>query len=314
MDIVFMGTPDFAVPCLEALCQAEFVNVVGVVSQPDRKKGRGQKKQPTPVKETALESDIEVFQPEKITSETGVEQLNDWAPDLIVVVAYGQILGSEVLDVPPKGCVNVHASLLPKYRGAAPIHRAIVNGDQKTGITTMYMDEGMDTGDMILKEEVDITAEDTVGSLHDKLAQLGADLLITTIDQIAAGTAPRIPQDDEQATYAPKIDKAEGEVDWSEDATTIWNLIRGFNPWPGTYTYLEGQRMKLWSSQVHQAETKPEDKPGTILQADTDLGIVVQTGQGQLLLTEIQPAGKQQMAASDYLLGHDLEPGTRLGN
>ncbi|GAB6100684.1 methionyl-tRNA formyltransferase [Halanaerocella petrolearia] len=313
MDIVFMGTPDFAVPCLEGLCQSKVANVVGVVSQPDRKRGRGQKKKPTPVKKKALEHNIETFQPQKVTSEAGINKLKEWNPDLIVVVAYGQILGTEVLDLPPKGCVNVHASLLPEYRGAAPIHRTIINGDQETGITTMYMDEGMDTGDMILKERVEITEDYTVGALHDKLAQVGADLLIETLEQIEVGADSPTEQDDGQATYAPKIDKSEGEVDWSQDAQSIWNLIRGMNPWPGAYTYLDGKRLKLWASRVYNQEDRDGIEPGTIIKADSDLGIVVQTGEGQLLLTQLQPASKQRMSAADYLLGYDLEEGIKLG-
>ncbi|AGB40848.1 methionyl-tRNA formyltransferase [Halobacteroides halobius DSM 5150] len=313
MEVVFMGTPDFAVPCLDALCQSEVANLIGVVSQPDRKRGRGQKRQPTPVKKKALEYDIEVFQPQKVTSEEGIDKLKEWDPDLIVVVAYGQILGTEVLNLPQKGCVNVHASLLPQYRGAAPIHRAIINGDQKTGITTMYMDEGMDTGDMILTKEVTITDQDTVGSLHDKLATTGANLLITTLKEIEAGTAPRKKQNDGQATYAPKIKKEEGEINWNQEAKEIWNLIRGMNPWPGAYTYINGERLKLWASQVYSKDQSKEMIPGTIIKTDTEEGIIVQTGQGQLLLTKVQPASKQRMSATDYLLGYDLQEGTKLG-
>ncbi len=314
MEVVFMGTPDFAVPCLEALAAEETVKVKGVITQPDKKKGRGQKVRMTPIKQAAVENDWEVFQPENINSEAAINKLADWAPELIVVVAYGQILGEQVLNLPDLGCVNVHASLLPKYRGAAPIHWAIIKGEEKTGITTMYMDEGMDTGDMILKQEVEITAEETAGSLHDKLAQGGSELLIETIKQIEAGTAPRQEQEDAAATYATKLDKEECEVDWREPVEKVRNLIRGLNPWPGAYTYLDGGRLKLYRSEIYNNKDNQSVKPGTIVHTDTSEGIVVQTGNGQLLLTKLQPAGKQKMAATDYLLGHELTAGIKLGN
>jgi len=320
MDIVFMGTPDFAVPCLEELCESDLTNVVGVITQPDRKRGRGQNLQPTPVKKVALDYETDIFQPENVSSEEGLAKLNDWNPDLIVVVAYGQILSADVLDVPELGCVNVHASLLPKYRGAAPLHRALINGEEVTGVTTMYMDEGMDTGDMILKEEVEIIPQDTVGSLHDKLATMGADLLIETLEQIEAGSAPRISQNDERATYADKITKSDGEIDWEQSATDIWNLVRGTNPWPGSYTYKDGDLLKIWDSELYDSEGQELDSetiqdvtPGTIVETNDDLGIVVQTKEGQLLITQLQPANKSRMSATDYLLGYDLQPGDKLG-
>ena len=244
MDIVFMGTPDFAVPCLEKLCESEISNVVGVITQPDRKRGRGQNLQAPPVKEAALDYDVEVYQPQKVTSEEGLDKLKEWNPDLIVVVAYGQILSKKVLELPELGCINVHASLLPKYRGAAPLHHVLINGEEVTGVTTMQMDEGMDTGDKILQEEVKIIPQDTVGSLHDRLSALGAKLLLETLNRIEAGTAPRISQDDEEATYAPKVTKDDGEIDWQKSAQDIWNMIRGMNPWPGAYTYKDGEILK----------------------------------------------------------------------
>ncbi|MCK8826911.1 methionyl-tRNA formyltransferase [Natroniella acetigena] len=313
MDIVFMGTPDFAVPALEALVKAEAIEVQGVISQPDRRRGRGQKLQPTSVKEKALEYDLEVFQPEDIAD--GVVKLKEWAPEVIAVVAYGQLLPEEVLNLPQYGCINLHSSLLPKYRGAAPIHRAILNGDQITGVTTMKLEQGMDTGDMILQHEVEITAEDTVGSLHDRLALVGGELLVETLVAIADGSVSYQEQDDAAATYAAKVDKKEGEVDWGQSAEEIWNLIRGFNPWPGAYTYYQGQLLKLWASQVvDQEKVNQEVEAGTVIELDHDLGIVVQTGQGQLVLTELQPASKQRMSATDYLLGYDIEIGSKLGD
>ena len=313
MRTVFMGTPDFAVPSLENLCEAEITEVVGVITQPDRKRGRGQNLQAPPVKETALDYGIEIYQPEKVTSKEGLDKLKEWSPDLIVVTAYGQILGKEVLELPELGCINVHASLLPKYRGAAPLHRALINGEEVTGVTIMEMDEGMDTGDMILKEEVEIIPQDTVGSLHDKLAVMGADLLLKAVGEIKAGAASRTPQDDEKATYADKVSKEDGEVDWSDSVQEIWNLVRGMNPWPGAYTYYEGELLKLWDSEIYKAEADSDFGPGEVVKTDQDLGIVVQTGEGQLLITQLQPANKSRMSATDYLLGYDLEAGAKLG-
>ncbi len=227
MKVVFMGTPDFAVAALKSLCESDFIDVVGVVSQPDRRRGRGQKVKATPVKKEAMKRGIEVFQPQKVSTLEGINKLKEWNPDLIVVVAYGQILKKEVLELPPQGCINIHASLLPKYRGAAPIHRALINGEKVTGVTTMLMDEGMDTGDAILMEEIEIGQEDTVGTLHDKLAKLGAELIVKTLKAIDEGRASYEEQDNTKATYADKIDKAEGEVDWSKGAVEIWNLFGG---------------------------------------------------------------------------------------
>ena len=313
MDIVFMGTPDFAVPSLEKLCKADLTDVVGVITQPDRKRGRGQKLQAPPVKEVALDYEVEVYQPEKVTSEAGLDKLTEWAPDLIVVVAYGQILGKEVLELPELGCINVHASLLPKYRGAAPLHRALINGEEVTGVTTMQMDEGMDTGDIILQEEVKIIPQDTVGSLHDKLATTGANLLLETLTKIDAGTAPRISQNDEEATYAAKVTKDDGAVNWQQSAREIWNLIRGMNPWPGAYTYQDGNLLKLWDSEVYKETADADYEPGVVVDTDNDEGIIIQTGEGQLLITQLQPANKSRMSAADYLLGYDLEAGAKLG-
>lgn len=313
MEIVFMGTPAFAVPSLEKLCEAELTEVVGVITQPDRKRGRGQNLQAPPVKKVALDYDIEVYQPQKISTQEGINKLKEWNPDLIVVVAYGQILSKKVLELPELGCINVHASLLPKYRGAAPLHHVLINGEEVTGITTMQMDEGMDTGDKILQEEVEIIPQDTVGSLHDRLSTLGAKLLLETLNRIEAGTAPRISQDDEEATYAPKVTKDDGEIDWQKSAQDIWNMIRGMNPWPGAYTYKDGEILKLWDSEIYQDEKDSDFSPGSVVELKEKEGIVIQTGTGQLLITQLQPANKSRMDAADYLLGYDLEIGTKLG-
>ena len=313
MEIVFMGTPAFAVPSLEKLCEAELTEVVGVITQPDRKRGRGQNLQAPPVKKVALDYDIEVYQPQKISTQEGINKLKEWNPDLIVVVAYGQILSKKVLELPELGCINVHASLLPKYRGAAPLHHVLINGEEVTGITTMQMDEGMDTGDKILQEEVEIIPQDTVGSLHDRLSTLGAKLLLETLNRIEAGTAPRISQDDEEATYAPKVTKDDGEIDWQKSAQDIWNMLRGMNPWPGAYTYKDGEILKLWDSEIYQDEKDSDFSPGSVVELKEKEGIVIQTGTGQLLITQLQPANKSRMDAADYLLGYDLEIGTKLG-
>lgn len=314
MDIVFMGSPDFAVESLDKLIKSDFINLKGVVTQPDRKRGRGQKLKPTPVKKLAQKNDIEVYQPSKISTEIGVKKLNDWNPDLIIVVAYGQILSKEVLEVPDLGCVNLHASLLPKYRGAAPIHQAVINGDQKSGVTTMFMEEELDSGPMLLKAEVEITAKDTAGSLHDKLATQGADLLVETIKKLANDEIKPKEQDHSQASYAPKLDKDDCEIDWQASAKAIWNKIRGLNPWPGAYTYYNGERFKLWQSKFVKDEASASKvEAGTIIKLDENEGILVQTGKGQLLLTEVQPPSRKKISAADYIKGYEIEVGNKLG-
>jgi methionyl-tRNA formyltransferase len=312
MDVIFMGTPDFSVPTLETLVETEFINMLGVVTQPDRPRGRGQKLKPSPVKEKALEVALPVLQPEDINEAGSVNKLKEMDPDVIVVIAYGQILSKEILDLPELGCINVHASLLPKYRGPGPVHRVIINGEEETGITTMFMGEGLDTGDMILKEEVEIGEEETVGALHDRLANLGADVLIKTLKLLNQDDEPRIPQDDRKATYAQKIKKEEGLIDWTANAEEIKDQIRGMNPWPGAYTYHKGQRLKVWNSKIYDLKTKPSVIPGTVVDGEAEKGFIVQSGEGQLLILEVQPENKQRMSANDYLRGYDLEEGNVL--
>ncbi|MEK7841236.1 MAG: methionyl-tRNA formyltransferase, partial [Deltaproteobacteria bacterium] len=296
-----MGTPEFAVPSLRALIEVG-ENVVAVVTQPDKPKGRGKKLTTPPVREAALKHNIPVFQPEKIKDEPFITAIRNFSPDVIAVVAYGKILPKAILDIPPKGCINVHASILPKYRGAAPINWAIINGEKETGITTMLLDEGMDTGDMLLTEKVEIRDDDTASSLHDRLKYIGADLLIKTIKGIKSETIRPIPQDDSQATYAPMLKKEDGRIDWTMKAEEIKNLIRGLNPWPGAYTRWDGKQIKIFKAEV---EAGVKEEPGTVINISTE-GIFVATGKGILLIKELQPENKNRMTASEFIKGYRI--------
>ena len=249
MKIVFMGTPDFALASLDKLIDGGY-EIAAVVTQPDRPKGRGKKLTPPPVKERALGAGLRVLQPERVKDSGFIEALKELSPDIIIVVAYGQILPEEIINLPAMGCINVHASLLPKYRGAAPINWCIINGESRTGVTTMYMDKGMDTGDILLQRETEIGENETAGELHDRLAALGADLLLETLEGLQRNEVERKAQDHSAATYAPQLDRETGRVDWNSDAKSIYNLIRGTNPWPGCYTVYKGERMKLWEAKV----------------------------------------------------------------
>lgn len=312
MRVVFMGTPEFAGTCLEALLDADFVEVVGVFTQPDRARGRGQKVTYSPVKEVALQANLPVYQPENVNTAESLEILEAMNLDAVIVVAYGQLLKERLLTMTPHGCINVHASLLPYYRGAGPIHRVIINGETKTGITTMYMDKGWDTGDMLLKEEVEIGSKMTVGELHDRLAEVGSKLLVETLRQIENGTAPRTPQDHNLATYARKIEKEDGEIRWNEPAQVIYNLVRGMDPWPGAYTWYNGEVFKVWKTEVEP--TVGSGTPGHVIKTDPKDGILIQTGEGGLWLTEVQPANGKRMAAGAYLNGHPIEKGEVFGH
>jgi methionyl-tRNA formyltransferase len=304
---VFMGTPDFALQTLQGLIDAG-CKMVGVYTQPDRPKGRGKKLAPPPVKELAQTYDIPVYQPLKLRQPEAVAELEALAPDLIVVVAYGQILPKSVLEIPAQGCINVHASLLPKYRGAAPINKAIIDGETETGITTMYMDVGLDTGDMLVKKTLAIGPEETAGELHDRLASLGRETMEETLRQLCAGSLQREVQDDAQSTYASMMKKEDGRIDWSRSALEIHNHVRGLNPWPGAYTTINGELLKL-------AETSPEtaegDKPGSVIKADKD-GVCVACGSGSLRIHQLQLAGRKRLAAADFLRGCPLEPGAMM--
>lgn len=310
MNIVFMGTPEFAVPTLKKLVESKR-RILAVVTQPDRPSGRGRELQPPPIKRFAEEVGLDVLQPEKASGPENLEALRRLEPDLIVVVAYGQILREELLAIPKHFCMNLHSSLLPKYRGAAPINWAIINGDKETGATTMKMDKGLDTGDILLAAKTPIKETDDASSLHDRLAEMGAELVLETIAKIEEGSLISIPQDDSQSTYAPKLKKQDGLIDWEQGAETIHNRIRGLEPWPGAFTFCKSMRLR-----VCKAETAPgtdQDQPGCIARI-SDYGIEVGTRKGRLIITELQPEGKKRMTAKSFLLGHSLKTGDRLGD
>lgn len=309
MRVVFMGTPDFAVGTLEAIIEAGH-EVVGVVTQPDKPKGRGKTMQYTPVKEVALAHEIPVFQPVKVKEESAVEKIRAWKPDVMVVVAFGQILSKELLDLPKYGCINVHASLLPKYRGSAPIQWAIIDGEPESGVTTMQMDEGVDTGDMLEQVVVPLSADETGGSLFEKLAQEGAKLLVHTLEQVEAGSLQPVKQEHTKATHAKMLDKQLGNIDFSKPAVEIERLIRGLNPWPSAYTKLQGKTLKIWKAAVVESESKRAC--GTIVSV-TKHDLFVQTGEGLLQLQEVQLEGKKRMDIDAFLRGITVEKGTVLG-
>lgn len=345
MKILFMGTPDFSVPALKTI--AEHHEVVGVVTQADKPKGRGLEVQHTPVKECALELGLDVYQPEKVSDPEFVQKIKEMNPDAIVVIAFGQILSKEVLDLPKYGCINVHASLLPEYRGAAPIQWAIINGDYETGVTTMLMNEGLDTGDIIDQRKIKIDIKETGGSLFDKLATEGAGLIIETLEKLENGTATFTPQDDDESSYAKKITKSLGEIDWSKDGYEVDALIRGCNPWPSAYTYLDGKMLKIWDAEpiivdghntdfatlmgIKEKIDNPEqgmvagvakdyflvrsgfDNLDSMNQSYEKEGLVVLDGGiSWLKVNEVQLEGKKRMSAKDFMNSHDLL-GKKLG-
>ena len=309
MKIVYMGTPDFAVPALDMLLQSEH-QVGYVVSQPDRARDRGKKVKPTPVKEKALEYNVPVLQPEKVKENAEFENiLKEYAPDLIVVAAYGKIIPKSVLDIPKYGCVNIHGSILPRWRGAAPIQRAIMEGDKETGVTLMYMAEGLDTGDMI--DKVYVTTENkTSEDLHDELAVKGGELLMKRIGDFETGNINPEKQDDSLTCYAAVLSKKDGLMDFEKTAEKLECEIRGLNPWPGAFTYMNGGIFKIWQAQVLDKNTG--EKPGTVVNADEN-GVDIATGDGILRATVIQVPGKKRMNVRDYIRGHKIEKGTLLG-
>ena len=318
MRVVFMGTPDFALGTLQALLDSKH-EVAAVFTQPDKPKGRKMELQSPPVKVLAKKAGIPVYQPKKVRDPEVVENLRKIEPDVIVVVAFGQIIPQSILDLPKYGCVNVHGSLLPKYRGAAPIQWAVIDGEETSGVTTMKMDAGLDTGDMLLQEEVPLTPDETGGSLFDKLSQVGATLLIKTLDALEGGEVTAIPQPKDSPTpYAAMLTKRMGAIDWTKSAKEIECLIRGLNPWPSAYTHLGGKTLKIWKASLVSEETqenasaeKSIQNPGTVVEV-TKTGIFVQTGEGRLLITELQMEGKKRMTAQAYLLGANVSIGTLL--
>ncbi|MBP2652931.1 MAG: fmt [Firmicutes bacterium] len=309
--VVFMGTPDFAVPCLDRLVK-DNCEILTVVTQPDRPKGRGRKLTPSPVKEAALRYGLPVLQPEKIKTPDFIDQIVALKPEAIVVVAFGQILPQSLLNVPKLGCINVHASILPKYRGAAPIHWAVINGERVTGVTTMYMDAGLDTGDMILKKEVNILPDDTTGELYDKLGLLGADLLSDTLRLMIQGDVPREKQDGSQATYASMITRETEQIDWHQSAEAVHNLVRGLNPWPSAYCRHDGKILKIWQTRVKEESQTIVGTPGQVV-AVGENGCIVATGAGLVELRQVQPESKKRMSAVEYVRGYGLNVGEILG-
>jgi methionyl-tRNA formyltransferase len=313
MRIVFIGTGEIGVPTLEALLKSEH-DVVGMVTQPDKPVGRAQQIEPPPIKKALTRNGglqtaagqsaagkpplLEILQPAKIRDPQAIEQVRALVPDAIVVMAYGQILPRDVLEIPKIACLNLHASLLPRWRGAAPVQAAVAAGDQETGITVMYMDEGLDTGDILLRRTIDILPADTGGSLHDRLAQIAPEALVESLRLLTAGSAPRIPQDNEHATYAAKLKREDGKIDWSEPAEVIERKIRAFNPWPGAFTPMDGQNLKIFSATVVDLS----GQPGKILRSEKEL--VIAAGKGALSLGEVQMEGKKRMSATEFLRGH----------
>ncbi|MDF1616417.1 methionyl-tRNA formyltransferase [Petrocella sp. FN5] len=309
MRILFMGTPDFSVPTLEDLINSEH-EIIGVVTQPDKPKGRGKQIIYPPVKVVALENEIPVYQPNKVKNPDFMEVIQALEPDLAVVIAFGQILPKAFLELPKYGCINIHASLLPKYRGAGPIQWAIIHGEATTGVTTMYMDVGLDTGDMLLKETVEIQPKETGGSLHDKLSFIGGPLILKTIEALTDERLIRQPQNNALSTYAPMLDKEMGNIDWHQSADRIERLVRGLNPWPSAYTHYEGKLLKIWESDV-VACNRLDIPCGSICEIREE-GFVVKCKDGGLLIKSLQLQGKKRMSTPDFLRGHQIRIGQEL--
>ncbi|MEK9627956.1 MAG: methionyl-tRNA formyltransferase [Nitrospinota bacterium] len=309
MKIVFMGTPEFALPTLKKIHSSPH-SILSVVTQPDRPKGRGQKQVASPVKSFAVENDLPVLQPATVNTEEFIESILKDRPDYIVVVAFGQILSEKFLKVPKQFCINLHSSLLPKYRGAAPINRAILNGDTVSGVTTMIMDKGMDTGDILLMHEVPIEPNDDAKSLHDKLAEDGAELVLETLSRLEKNDLMPTPQNDDRATYAAKLKKEESLIDWESDALDITNKIRGLTPWPGTHTLYNGKRLGILKGEMISGDSS--DQPGHVARI-TDSGIEVAAGKGRIKITEVKPEGKKSMPVKSFISGYKINPGDKLG-
>jgi len=313
-NLVFMGTPDFALPSLEALIQAGY-NILCVVTQPDRPKGRQREVMPPPVKLCAQKHGIKILQPETITNEL-VENIQALNPDLIVVIAYGKILPKQVLDIPRLGCVNAHASLLPKYRGAAPMQGALLNGEKETGVTIMFINEKMDAGDILLQEKISVSSSDNMETLHDKLSKLSAKLLVEAIVQIEQGTYSRLHQNHTEATYAPMLKKADGLIDWTKSAEEINNMTRAMNPWPGVYMFInisgKKRRLRIFKTEVCDKSAYDKDKTGVLLDVLKNKGGLVGTGKGQLLIREVQLEGGRKVSFEEFTRGHLVKKGFKL--
>ena len=307
MRIVFCGTGEIGAPALQALLTSEKHTVVGVITQPDKPAGRDLKPRMSAIKQIALAQNLPIQQPEKLRSPAALENLRALAPDLMVVAAYGQILPKSVLETPRLGCLNLHASLLPRHRGASPIHAAILSGDHETGITVMYMDEGLDTGDILLAQKLAIGSDETTGQLHDRLADLAAPCLLEALELLEQGNTPRIPQDNALASYAPKLKKNDGLLDWHQPAEALATRIRAMSPWPGAYTHLNGQTLK-----IHAAKTDPASGPTREILASEPSVLRVACGSGSLVLESLQLQGRKRLPAAEFLRGHPLPPGTRL--
>lgn len=314
MRILFMGTPDFAVPTLQTLIASEH-EVIGVVTQPDRPKGRGGKMQYSPVKETALQADIPVYQPDKVKDEAFIHFMRDISPDVIVVVAFGQILSEELLHIPYYGCINVHASLLPKLRGPAPIQWSVINGDVESGVTIQQMDRGIDTGDILAVKKYTLEEKETGGSLFERLSHLGGPLLLEVLKDAEAGTLHSIPQNHEEHTYAGMLSKATGAMDFSKSAAELERLVRGLNPWPSAFCFVHGKMLKIWEADVIEERnlSEPERQmvPGTVIRAEKE-AFIVRASQGALSITSLQLEGKKRMSVDDFLRGYSIDTGTVL--
>ena len=309
--IVYMGTPDFAVEPLEAIIKAGY-EVTAVVTQPDKQKGRGKEVKMTPVKECALRHGIPVFQPVKIKEPEAVAELEKYQADLFVVAAFGQLLSEEILNMPEYGCINIHASLLPAYRGAAPIQWAVLNGEKESGVTIMQMDKGLDTGDMLLKRSVELSPTETGDSLHDKLMHLGAELIVEALSKLEKGELVPEKQKDELSSYAKKLTKAMGQIDWSKDAVSLERWIRGLNSWPRAYTFFGGKTLKIWEAQVAEENGAQKAEPGQVVSVSRE-GFTVACGQGALQILSLQLEGKKRVLTREFLLGYQVEPGMILG-
>lgn len=309
--IVYMGTPDFAVEPLEAIIKAGY-EVAAVVTQPDKQKGRGKEVKMTPVKECALRHGIPVFQPVKIKEPEAVAELEKYQADLFVVAAFGQLLSEEILNMPEYGCINIHASLLPAYRGAAPIQWAVLNGEKESGVTIMQMDKGLDTGDMLLKRSVELSPKETGDSLHDKLMHLGAELIVEALSKLEKGELVPEKQKDELSSYAKKLTKAMGQIDWSKDAVSLERWIRGLNSWPSAYTFFGGKTLKIWEAQVTEENGAQKAEPGQVVSVSRE-SFTVACSQGALQILSLQLEGKKRVSTREFLLGYQVEPGMILG-